>query len=127
MKKIKILFVILSVCLVCLCGCNDNSSNNTNNSELERTNYSTSLPSPKIELEVSTFTTNILDKTPNRVNNITLTCNKINEMTIKNGETFSFCDAVGEVSSATGYKEADILDAKGKPFKGYGGRKLPSK
>lgn len=127
MKRNKILFIILSVCLVFLCGCNDNSSNDTNNSTIERTNYSTALPSPKKEFEVSSFTTNILDKTPNRVDNITLTSNKINEIIVKDGETFSFCDAVGEVSSATGYKKADILDSKGKPFKGYGGRKLPSK
>lgn len=130
MKKNKILFVILSSCLVFLCGCND-SNNTTNNSDIERTTYSTSLPSsmpsPKKETEISTFTTSILDKTPNRVDNIALTCSKVNEIIVKNSDTFSFCDTVGEVSSATGYKEADILDAKGKPFKGYGGRKLPSK
>lgn len=124
MKKIRILFVILSICLFSLCGCND-SNNNPDNLGTERTNYSTALPSvspsPREEIEVSSFTTNILDKTPNRIDNITLTCSKINEITVKNGETFSFCDTVGEVSSATGYKEADILDKNGKPFKGYGG------
>ncbi len=130
MKKIRILFIILSICLFSLCGCND-SNKNSNNSNTERTNYSTSLPSsmpsPKKEIEISTFATNILDKTPNRVDNIALTCSKVNEVIVKNGDTFSFCDTVGEVSLATGYKEADILDAKGKPFKGYGGRKLSSK
>lgn len=122
--------MILSLCLFSLCGCND-SNDSTNNSNAERTNYSTTLPSPmpspKKETEISKFTTNILDKTPNRVDNISLTCSKINEIIVKNGEVFSFCDTVGEVSSATGYKEADILDAKGKPFKGYGGRKLSGK
>lgn len=127
MKKNKIIFIILSSCLVFLCGCNDNSSNDTNNSTIERTNYSTTLPSSKKELEVSSFTTNILDKTPNRVDNISLTCSKVNEIIVKDGEVFSFCDTVGEVSSDTGYKKADILDSKGKPFKGYGGRKLSSK
>lgn len=130
MKRIRILFMILSLCLFSLCGCND-SNDSTNNSNAERTNYSTTLPSPmpspKKETEISKFTTNILDKTPNRVDNIALTCSKVNEVIVKNGEVFSFCDTVGEVSSSTGYKEADILDAKGKPFKGYGGRKLSGK
>ena len=117
MKKFKTLFLILCTCLFILCGCSN--SNNQNSSNAGKTSYSTSVP--KKEIEISSFTTNILDQTPNRVDNIALTCSKINGIIIKQGETFSFCDNVGEVSSDTGYKEADVLDAEGKPFKGYGG------
>ena len=117
MKKFKTLFLILCSCLFILCGCNN--SNNQNSPNAGKTSYSTS--APKRETEISSFTTNILDQTPNRVDNISLTCSKIDGIIIKQGETFSFCDNVGEVSSDTGYKEADVLDAEGKPFKGYGG------
>lgn len=113
MKNMKFLFILLLTCLFVLCGCG-NSNNGNNNSNAERMSY-------KKETTLSTFSTNILDKTPNRVDNIALTCSKINEVIVKSGQTFSFCDTVGEVSAKTGYKEADILDAKGKPFKGFGG------
>ena len=119
MKKFTLFFILL-IFLFVLCGCNNNE-NNSDSSNAERTSYSTSSPSPKKETEISTFSTKILDQTPNRVDNIALTCSKINEITVKNGEIFSFVDTVGEVSSTTGYKEADVLDADGKPFKGYGG------
>lgn len=115
MKKFTLCFSLL-ICLFILCGCNNNST--SSNTE---TSYSGNSPSPQKEVEKSTFTTNILDKTPNRLNNISLTCDKINETIVKSGETFSFCNVVGEVSSTTGYKEADILDADGKVFKGFGG------
>ena len=117
MKKFKTLFLILCTCLFVLCGCS--SSDNQNSSNTGKTSYSTS--APKKETEISSFTTDILDQTPNRVDNIALTCSKINGIIVKQGETFSFCNTVGKVSSDTGYKEADVLDAEGKPFKGYGG------
>ena len=116
MKKIKILFVMLSICVFILCGCDDS---NNNSYDAEKTSHSTT--SPKKETEISSFSTELLDKTPNRVNNIAITCSKINETIIKNGDTFSFCNAVGEVNDSTGYKEADMFDAKGNIFKGYGG------
>lgn len=79
------------------------------------------LGKPKKETEVSSFTTNILDKESNRVNNISLACNKIDGFVLKSGETFSFCDTIGEVSDNTGFKKADMLDAKGEIFKGFSG------
>lgn len=85
------------------------------------TNYLYQLGKPKKETELSSFTTTILDKEANRVNNIFLSCSKINGVILKSGETFSFCDTIGEVSDSTGYKEADMLDANGKIFKGLSG------
>lgn len=79
------------------------------------------LGEPKTEVNISSFTTNILDKEANRVNNISLSCNKINGYILKSGETFSFCDTIGETSEDTGFKKADMLDAKGKIFKGFSG------
>lgn len=121
MKQITKLCIILLICILTLCGCSNSSQtkDDGNGSNTERLSTKTSVP--KKEVEVSSFTTNILDQTPNRVDNISLTCSKINEIVVKPGETFSFCDLVGEVNSSTGYKEADVLDAQGKPFKGFGG------
>lgn len=116
MKKILNLFVILLTCLFVLCGCNksENTNDSSYSSDTEKLSNSTSIP--KKELDVSSFSTKILDQTPNRVDNIALTCSKINNITIKSGEVFSFCDTVGEVSADTGYKEADVLDAQRKTF-----------
>lgn len=120
MKNIRKIYILLSICILFVCGCNNpESQNNNTNSKAER--MSTQTAAPKKEVDISTFSTNILDQTPNRVDNIALTCSKLNELIIKNGETFSFCDTIGEVNASTGYKEADVLDAKGKPFKGFGG------
>lgn len=119
MKKFTLYFIFI-ICLFFLCGCNDNTKDNTS-SDAEKTSYVTNSPEPKKEIEISTFTTKILDQTSNRVNNIKLTCDKINGTLVKNDEIFSFCNTVGEVNASTGYKEADVLDAEGKPFKGYGG------
>lgn len=84
-------------------------------------NYLYQLGKPKKEVEISSFTTNLLDKESNRVSNISLSCSKINGAILKSSETFSFCDTIGEVSDSTGYKEADMLDANGKIFKGFSG------
>lgn len=120
MKKGKMLHIIvLFICLFSLCGCSSSDNNNNETSNTERISVSTK--TPKKEIALASFTTAILDQTPNRVDNITLTCSKVNGLTVKAGETFSFCDAIGEVSANTGYKEADVLDAKGKAFKGFGG------
>lgn len=57
---------------------------------------------------------------PNRVSNVALTANRINNILIKPGEEFSFNDAVGEVSAATGFKPAYIISG-GKTVLGDGG------
>lgn len=126
MKQKKLLIIFMCFSLLILSGCgNNNTTNNTNTNSntsrnTERLSTSTSQPTePKIE--VSTFTTRILDRAPNRVTNISITCGKINNYIVKNGDTFSFCEVVGPARASEGYLEADILDSKGKVHKGYGG------
>ncbi len=84
MKKFTLYF-ILFICLIVLCGCNSNEKSEDDNSDSndERTSSSTSSPASNEETEVSSFTTNILDQTQNRVDNIGLTCSKINEFILK--------------------------------------------
>lgn len=73
------------------------------------------------EEQISTFSTKIYSKDSARQNNIKITCNTLNDTTVKNGSTFSFCNTVGQASSSKGYQEADIFDHNGTKKKGLGG------
>ena len=96
---------------------NDSSVNqNTNTSE----NANTTPPVVKEE-QIATFSTKIYDNDSARQNNINITCNTLNETTVKNGATFSFCNTVGQASSSKGYQKANIFDNNGKKKKGLGG------
>ncbi len=79
---------------------------------------------PKTEEQIATFTTKIYSNDPARQNNVSITCNTLNETIVKNGETFSFCQTVGQASTSKGYQKADIFDKDGNKKKGLGGRKL---
>ncbi len=61
------------------------------------------------ETTISEFSTNILTKSKNRANNIKITCEKINGMEVKSGETFSFCGRTGISKESEGYKKADVI------------------
>jgi len=93
----------------------DNTENTTN------TLIPTSIPTTPIEEELSSFTTELLTDDDKRENNIEITCSKINNCTVKSGETFSFTDTVGKATEAKGYEKADIFDANGNKTKGLGG------
>ena len=69
---------------------------------------------------LSEYTTKIYSKDSNRQQNISITCDKINNTIINNGETFSFYNIVGKATTEKGYKEADIFQ-NGKTIKGIGG------
>jgi len=73
---------------------NDNQANN-NNKEIK-------------ENELTTFSTPLKSGVQNRITNIKLTCAKINERVLKNGESFSFNQIVGPCTAEEGYKEAEI-------------------
>lgn len=70
------------------------------------------------EEQLSTFSTTIYSKDSARQNNIQITCNSLNGTTVKTGDTFSFCNTVGQSTSAKGYREADIFDKNGNKKKG---------
>ncbi len=55
-----------------------------------------------------------------RVHNIVLASSKLNGLLIKPGETFSFNDAVGDISAATGYQQAYVIQ-NGRTVLGDGG------
>ncbi len=57
----------------------------------------------------------------NKVTNIMLACQKINNLIIKPGETFSFWRTVGLTSAKNGYKEGLVIARNGGLGKGIGG------
>jgi vancomycin resistance protein YoaR len=58
---------------------------------------------------VSSFTTTLLDQHKNRIDNIKLASNKINNFILPAGGTFSFNSIVGKRGTYNGYKKAKIL------------------
>ena len=96
----------------------DNTSENKNSNEPVNTNNS----STPVEKTLATFSTKIYSKDSARQNNIKITCNSLNNTTVKNGSTFSFCNTVGQATSAKGYQKADIFDEDGNKKKGLGRR-----
>lgn len=76
---------------------------------------------PVTEEQIATFTTKIYSKDSARQNNISITCNTLNGTIVKNGETFSFCNTVGQATTSKGYQKADIYDNNGNKKKGLGG------
>ncbi len=98
---------------------NDNLEENSNNDE--NTEISSENPQLSTEKTIATFSTKIYSTDTARQNNINITCNTLNNTTVKKGETFSFCNTVGPASSSKGYQKADIFDKNGNKKKGLGG------
>ena len=92
---------------------NTNSQGNTTNSGTDTSKNqlqeNTQPSSPTVETEIANFTTKIYTKDSDRQTNISLTCSSLNDTTVENGQTFSFCDTVGKASSSKGYKKADVF------------------
>ena len=100
----------------------DNTSENKNSNETVNTNSNSNSSSVPVEKTLATFSTKIYSKDSARQNNIKITCNSLNNTTVKNGSTFSFCNTVGQATSTKGYQKADIFDKDGNKKKGLGRR-----
>ena len=100
----------------------DNSSGSQNTSNENNSD----LPTSPIETEIASFTTKIYTKDSDRQNNISITCSSLNDTTIENGQTFSFCNTVGKATSSKGYKKADVFQ-DGEKIEALGRWQLPSK
>lgn len=132
----KYIFICFTIILTfSLSGCSNNNSisNNTDNnydnsisSQDTDNNYSVSRtlytePPKNIETELATFSTKVTIKDPGRQHNIQITCSVLDGTVIKAGETFSFCDVVGQATPERGYEKADVFDSDGNIIQGYGG------
>lgn len=73
------------------------------------------------EIEISSYFTEILDKSEGRLNNIKITCETLNEHVVHVGEVFSFEDLVTPVTSEKGYQKAKIIE-NGETAYALGGR-----
>lgn len=88
---------------------NTNENNNPTQDNNTDVNQPPANPPAQTESVASEFTTQIKTKSSNRANNIQLTCSKINDVVVKAGETFSFCETTGKSTEADGYKKADVI------------------
>ena len=65
--------------------------------------------SEPVETVLAEFSTTIKSRASNRLNNIQITCSKLNGTTIESGKSFSFCQTVGKATEEKGYKKADVI------------------
>lgn len=79
------------------------ANHNTTNTDINQTENN---KTTRTETKISSFSTPIVDDHENRLNNIKITCSRINNTIVASKEEFSFCDTVGQPSSDDGYKEA---------------------
>ncbi len=89
----------------------DTNTNETNENQTNTSSQNLTETEPKkeeTETEIADFTTKIYTKDSERQNNISITCSSLNDTTVDNGATFSFCDTVGKATSAKGYEKADV-------------------
>lgn len=121
--------IILLSCMLILTGCNNSNDSNSNSyinqpAENSNTNETTEENQNNQEEDLASFSTKIY--TPDdedRQTNLKLCCSTLNGSIVKSGETFSFCNTVGEATPESGYKKADIINPDGTKSKGYGGGK----
>lgn len=100
---------------------NGSTSNTINESNTIQITENATRNQQKSEEEISSFSTKIYNKDSARQNNISITCNTLNDTIVANGSSFSFCNTVGQSTSSKGYQEADIFDKNGNKKKGLGG------
>ncbi|MEG2484517.1 MAG: VanW family protein, partial [Clostridia bacterium] len=79
------------------------------------------VPEPQpVETELSTYTSEILDKKGDRVHNIALASKNINGVQLEDGQVFSFNESVKPINEENGYRKASTFKGK-KEIMGVGG------
>ena len=99
---------------------NNNNNNNVNIYDSKKNDIPKPVPPKKttiVEKELSTFTSTIYDKDENRIHNIKLATEKLNNTILKSNETFSFNTTIGPMGEKDGYKKATGFDSSGKIIK----------
>jgi len=119
-KTLYLILALFPLLTLSACGQNNNIENQNYNaarssSSINNVTQEQSTPPTEEEKQAPTettlceFSTPIKSKSSNRLNNIQITCQTLNGKTVNNGEEFSFCQTVGQVSSSKGYKLADVI------------------
>ena len=128
-----IIGIILSIALVIYFYNNYNSQKAEEKQKSERLSAEIKLNSEKqqneeasykkehpLEIELSSFSTPLLSKSSGRLNNIRLTCERLNETVVTAGDTFSFYEILGPSTAEKGYQKADVI-AHGDIIQAVGG------
>ena len=101
---------------------NEKLSQENNNNDISNTQTNTNtLETVTVEEEIAAYTTTIYDQDENRVYNISLANQKLNNHIIKAGEEFSFNDTIGEMGEAQGFRKALGFDSNGNKIQIYAG------
>lgn len=125
MRFLVVFMIVISIFLTG-CGNDDITAENINRYNSEKLSLSHELTvdnKEPVEEPLSSFSTKISQKDPDRQTNITLACNSLNGYVLKAGETFSFCNTLGPAKPEDGYKKADTFDGDGNTIQAYGGGK----
>ena len=79
--------------------------------DINKTGLTVELPTIKepVEQEIANFSTTIKSKGAGRLNNIRITCSKINGQIVDSMQEFSFEQIVGKSTPEEGYQKADIF------------------
>lgn len=98
---------------------NEQSVNENNNTVPENETDQNAVQEPQpteppaksepVETVLAEFSTTIKSRASNRLNNIQITCSKLNGTTVESGKSFSFCQTVGKATEEKGYKKADVI------------------
>lgn len=120
---IYLFFIIATVAGVIIYYYTNNEAVNQNDSEAERLSaevnslnqnvtaqeeeYKRDLP---VETQISSYATDIKDKSSGRLTNIRITCETLNGRVVSPGETFSFESIVTPVTEEKGYQKAKIIE-----------------
>ena len=102
---------------------NNSSVNENNNSVTENETDQNAVQEPQpteppanepaksepVETVLAEFSTTIKSRASNRLNNIQITCSKLNGTTVESSKSFSFCQTVGKATEEKGYKKADVI------------------
>ena len=70
---------------------------------------------------LSSYSTPLQNSSDERINNIEIVCDKLNNYILKPKETFSYNNVVGPYGPSDGFEEAPILLSDGTKKDGYGG------
>lgn len=74
-----------------------------------------------VEEDITSYTTEILDRKGTRIHNIKLAVEKLTDASVAPGETFSFNSRVGKMGKEQGYEKAESFKTDGTKFLEYGG------
>lgn len=70
---------------------------------------------------LATFSTPLKSSSDERVNNIEIVCDRLNDFILKPNEIFSYNNVTGPFGPADGFEEAPIILSNGKKDESYGG------